>query len=71
MLPYLFAALTMLSVGKSAGAIINEVRRQFRDDDIKKSFAPGAGPAEIEAAKKKNCGKPRGTRLFALHHNCH
>merc|ERR1711975_59637 len=26
MLPYLFAALTMLSVRKSAGAIINEVR---------------------------------------------
>mmetsp|Transcript_117558 Transcript_117558/g.366173 ORF Transcript_117558/g.366173 Transcript_117558/m.366173 type:complete len:783 (+) Transcript_117558:88-2436(+) len=31
MLPYLFAALTMLSVGKAAGAIIREVRRQFRE----------------------------------------
>jgi len=31
MLPYLFAALTMLSVGKAAGAIIKEVRRQFRE----------------------------------------
>ena len=39
MLPYLFAALTMLSVGKSAGAIINEVRRQFRFPEIKASFA--------------------------------
>lgn len=29
MLPYLFAALTMLSVRKAAGAIIEEVRRQF------------------------------------------
>jgi len=29
MLPFLFAALTMLSVQKSAGAIIIEVRRQF------------------------------------------
>eukprot|EP00164_Ancoracysta_twista_P006350 GFYU01008826.1.p1 GENE.GFYU01008826.1~~GFYU01008826.1.p1 ORF type:complete len:412 (-),score=135.17 GFYU01008826.1:263-1498(-) len=29
MLPFLFAALTMLAVGKSAMAIINEVRRQF------------------------------------------
>jgi len=31
MLPYLFAALTMLSVRKAAGAIITEVRRQFRE----------------------------------------
>ena len=30
MLPYLFAALTMLSVRKAAGAIIVEVQRQFR-----------------------------------------
>jgi K(+)-stimulated pyrophosphate-energized sodium pump len=29
MLPYLFAALTMLSVRKAAGSIIEEVRRQF------------------------------------------
>lgn len=31
MLPFLFAALTMLSVRKAAGAIIVEVQRQFRD----------------------------------------
>jgi len=31
MLPYLFGALTMLSVGKAAGEIIREVRRQFRE----------------------------------------
>eukprot|EP00164_Ancoracysta_twista_P000124 GFYU01000180.1.p1 GENE.GFYU01000180.1~~GFYU01000180.1.p1 ORF type:complete len:748 (+),score=234.77 GFYU01000180.1:83-2326(+) len=31
MLPFLFAALTMLSVGKSAMAIIQEVRRQFHE----------------------------------------
>jgi len=31
MLPCLFCAMTMLAVGKSAGAIIQEVRRQFRD----------------------------------------
>ena len=31
MLPLLFAALTMLSVQKAAGAIIVEVRRQFRE----------------------------------------
>jgi K(+)-stimulated pyrophosphate-energized sodium pump len=31
MMPFWFAALTMTSVGRSAGAIIQEVRRQFRD----------------------------------------
>merc|ERR1719440_1869335 len=31
MLPYLFAALTMISVGKAAAEIIDEVRRQFRE----------------------------------------
>lgn len=30
MLPFMFAALTMLSVRKAAGAIIVEVQRQFR-----------------------------------------
>merc|ERR1712167_22476 len=31
MLPYLFAALTMLSVRKAAAAVIEEVRRQFHE----------------------------------------
>merc|ERR1712232_752682 len=31
MLPYLFGALTMISVGKAAAEIIEEVRRQFRE----------------------------------------
>lgn len=31
MLPYVFAALTMLSVRKAAGSIIEEVRRQFHE----------------------------------------
>jgi len=31
MIPYLFAALTMISVGKAAAEIIEEVRRQFRE----------------------------------------
>jgi inorganic pyrophosphatase len=31
MLPYLFGALTMISVGKAAAEIIGEVRRQFRE----------------------------------------
>jgi len=31
MLPFLFSSMTMLAVGKSAGAIIDEIRRQFRE----------------------------------------
>ncbi len=31
MLPYIFSALTMLAVGKAAGEIVEEVRRQFRE----------------------------------------
>jgi Na+/H+-translocating membrane pyrophosphatase len=44
MLPFLFAALTMLSVQKAAGAIIIEVRRQFAE-------IPGLrdGPAEADS----------------------
>jgi len=41
MLPFLFAALTMLSVRKAAGAIIEEVRRQFRDIPGLLEGAPG------------------------------
>lgn len=32
MLPFLFSAMTMSSVGKAANQMINEVRRQFRED---------------------------------------
>lgn len=31
LLPFVFSALTMLAVGKSAQSIIQEVRRQFRE----------------------------------------
>ena len=33
MLPFLFSALTMNSVGKAASQMIEEVRRQFKEDD--------------------------------------
>merc|ERR1711871_445891 len=53
MLPYLFAALTMLPVRKSAGAIILEVRRQFTDSDVSKSIANDATDEEIKKGKEK------------------
>lgn len=34
MLPFIFSALTMSSVGKTAGKIVEEVRRQFKDKAI-------------------------------------
>ncbi|MDO5047168.1 MAG: sodium-translocating pyrophosphatase [Anaerococcus sp.] len=42
MLPFLFTALTMNSVGKAASQMIEEVRRQFRSDDriLKGEVAP-------------------------------
>jgi inorganic pyrophosphatase len=45
MLPFLFAALTMLSVKKAAGSIIEEVRRQFREI---KGIMDGSGVPEHE-----------------------
>ncbi len=49
-LPFVFAALTMLSVGKAAATIIYEVRRQFRKYPQLKdtSWKPPAGVPEYE-----------------------
>mmetsp|Transcript_9402 Transcript_9402/g.15176 ORF Transcript_9402/g.15176 Transcript_9402/m.15176 type:complete len:864 (-) Transcript_9402:154-2745(-) len=52
MLPFLFGALTMISVGKAAAEMIEEVRRQFRE--IKNS----KGKTLMEAIREATAGNP-------------
>eukprot|EP00747_Dinoflagellata_sp_TGD_P154345 gnl/TRDRNA2_/TRDRNA2_177492_c0_seq2.p1 gnl/TRDRNA2_/TRDRNA2_177492_c0~~gnl/TRDRNA2_/TRDRNA2_177492_c0_seq2.p1 ORF type:complete len:835 (+),score=185.14 gnl/TRDRNA2_/TRDRNA2_177492_c0_seq2:60-2564(+) len=50
MMPYLFGALTMISVGKAAAEMIEEVRRQFREVTNKK------GKTLMEAIRQATAG---------------
>jgi len=58
MLPFLFAALTMLSVGKAATAIILEVRKQLREKPKLKELANSSLDENWECSEEDKHVKP-------------
>jgi len=55
MLPYLFGALTMLSVGKAAEMIIFQVRKQFYEQNMKIKAGHYKGVTDWESFDPVNC----------------
>ncbi len=63
MLPFLFAGLTMYAVGEAAGAMIEEVRRQFREIPGLREGAEGVEPDAARAVDISTQGALRSMIL--------
>jgi K(+)-stimulated pyrophosphate-energized sodium pump len=63
MLPFLFAGLTMRAVGEAAGAMIEEVRRQFREIPGLREGLPGVEPDAARAVDISTQGALRAMML--------
>ncbi len=63
MLPFLFAGLTMYAVGEAAGAMIEEVRRQFREIPGLREGAEGVEPDAARAVDISTKGALRSMML--------
>ncbi|MEX1295849.1 MAG: sodium-translocating pyrophosphatase [Candidatus Limnocylindrales bacterium] len=63
MLPFLFAGLTMYAVGEAAGAMIEEVRRQFREIPGLREGAEGVEPDAARAVDISTKGALRSMIL--------
>lgn len=67
MLPFLFAALTMLSVQKAAGAIIVEVRRQFAEiPGLREGKAEADSDRCVAISTKSSCQEMILPGLYAI-----